>query len=166
MHSYRSCRMWGALHLFIRVSTYCSVVDCAECVMSRSHSLQSIFIVSDWTCGVCGVTHSFISAPLRWRHIGHDGVSNHHPHDCLLNRSFRRRLKKISKLRVTGLCVGNSPVTGEFPVQMASNAENVSIWWRHHADCLVWHLCCQALIPLGAISLLSVWSCRMSNALH
>ena len=22
--------------------------------------------------------------------------------------------------------------TGEFPVQMASNAENVSIWWRHH----------------------------------
>ena len=31
-----------------------------------------------------------------------------------------------------GLCVGNSPVTGEFPAQMASNAENVSIWWRHH----------------------------------
>ena len=22
--------------------------------------------------------------------------------------------------------------TGEFPAQMASNAENVSIWWRHH----------------------------------
>ena len=35
-------------------------------------------------------------------------------------------------LRVTGLCAGNSPVTGEFPAQMASNAENVSIWWRHH----------------------------------
>ena len=40
--------------------------------------------------------------------------------------------KKTSKLRVTGLCEGNSPVTGEFPAQMASNAENVSIWWRHH----------------------------------
>ena len=40
---------------------------------------------------------------------------------------------QTSKLRVTGLCVGNSPVTGEFPAQMASNAENVSIWWRHHA---------------------------------
>ena len=25
-------------------------------------------------------------------------------------------------------------VTGEFPAQMASNAENVSIWWRHHAS--------------------------------
>ena len=39
--------------------------------------------------------------------------------------------RKTSKLRVTGLCAGNSPVTGEFPAQMASNAENVSIWWRH-----------------------------------
>ena len=42
--------------------------------------------------------------------------------------------KKTSKLRVTGLCVGNSPVTGEFPAQRASNAENVSIWWRHHVS--------------------------------
>ena len=40
--------------------------------------------------------------------------------------------KKKSKLRVTGLCVGNSPVTGEFPAQIASNVENVSFWWRHH----------------------------------
>ena len=71
---------------------------------------------------------------LRWRHNGHDSVSNHQPYDCLLNRLFRRRSKKTSKLRVTGLCVGNSPGTGEFPVQMASNAENVSIWWRHYGD--------------------------------
>ena len=69
---------------------------------------------------------------LRWRHNGHDSVSNHQPHHCLLNRLFGRRSKKTSKLRVTGLCVGNSPGTGEFPAQMASNAENVSIWWRHH----------------------------------
>ena len=40
---------------------------------------------------------------------------------------------KISKLRVIGLCDGKSPVTGEFPAQMASNAENVSIWRRHYA---------------------------------
>ena len=69
---------------------------------------------------------------LRWRHNGRDSASNHQPHHCLLNCLFRRRSKKTSKLRVTGLCVGNSPVTGEFPAQMASNAENVSIWWRHH----------------------------------
>ena len=29
---------------------------------------------------------------------------------------------------------GNSPDTGEFPAEMASNAENVSIWWRHHVQ--------------------------------
>ena len=69
---------------------------------------------------------------LQWRHDGHDSVSNHQSHDCLLNRLFRHRSKKTSKLRVTGLCVGNSPGTGEFPAQMASNAENVSILWRHH----------------------------------
>ena len=44
----------------------------------------------------------------------------------------RRRSKKTSKLRVTGLCEGNSPVTGEYPAQRVGNAENVSIWWRHH----------------------------------
>ena len=71
--------------------------------------------------------------PLRWRHNGCDSVSNHQPRHCLLNRLFRRRSKKTSKLRVTGLCAGNSPGTGEFSAHMASNAENVSIWWRHHA---------------------------------
>ena len=69
---------------------------------------------------------------LRWRHNGLDSVSNHQPHDCLHNHLFRRRSKKTSKLRVTGLCAGNSPGTGEFSAQMASNAENVSIPWRHH----------------------------------
>ena len=44
-----------------------------------------------------------------WRHNDHDGVSNHQPHSCLLNRLFRRRSKKTSKLHVTGFCVGNSP---------------------------------------------------------
>ena len=34
------------------------------------------------------------------------------------------------------LWAGKSPGTGEFPAQMASYAENVSIWWRHHATTL------------------------------
>ena len=76
-------------------------------------------------------THIFL--PLQWHHNGGDGVSNHQPHDCLLNRLFRRRSKKTSMV-VTGLCAGKSPVTGEFPAQRASNAENYSIWWRHHAS--------------------------------
>ena len=45
---------------------------------------------------------------------------------------FRHRSKKTSKLHVTGFCAGNSPGTSEFLAQMASNAEKVSIWWRHH----------------------------------
>ena len=52
---------------------------------------------------------------LQWRHNVRDGVSNHQPHDCLLNCPFRRRSNKTSKLCVTGLCTGNSLVTGEFP---------------------------------------------------
>ena len=68
---------------------------------------------------------------LQWRRDGHDGVSNHQPHDCLLNHIFKVQIKETSKLHVTGLCEGNSSVTGEFPAQMASNAEYVSIWWRH-----------------------------------
>ena len=73
--------------------------------------------------------------PFLWRHNGRDCISNHQSYDCLLNHSFRRRSKKTSKLRVTGLYMGNSPVTGEFPAQRASNAENISIWWRHHVNC-------------------------------
>ena len=76
-------------------------------------------------------THVTLS--LQWRHNGCDGVSNHQPHNCLPNSLFRRRSKKTSKLRVTDLCAGNSPVTGEFPAQRASNGENVSIWWHYHA---------------------------------
>ena len=74
---------------------------------------------------------------LQWRHNGRDSVSNHQPHDCLLNCSFRCRSKKTSKLRVAGLWAGNSSGTGEFPAQMASYAENVSIWWRHHEERLI-----------------------------
>ena len=70
---------------------------------------------------------------LKWRHNERDGISNHRHLDCFLNFWFRHRSKKSFKLRVTGLCVGNSPVAGEVPAQNASNAENVSIWWRHHA---------------------------------
>ena len=69
---------------------------------------------------------------LRWHHNGHDGVSNHQPHDCLLNRLLWRRSKKTPKLLVTGLCEGNSSVAGKIPAQSAGDAENVSIWWRHH----------------------------------
>ena len=84
-----------------------------------------------WFCvRICsGAVYGF---DIQWRHNGCDSVSDHQRHDCLPNRLFRCRSKKISKLRVTGLCAGNSPLTGEFPAQRASNAEIA--WWRHHDD--------------------------------
>ena len=78
-------------------------------------------------------------------------MSNHQPHDCLLNRLFRRRSKKTSKVRLTGLCEGNSPVNGEFPTQRASNTQNVSIWWRHYVISPL-HILLHFMIPVIVVT--------------
>ena len=83
-------------------------------------------------------THKTQSIPflynktLHWRQNERVGVSDHQPHHCFPNCLFRHRSKKISKLRITGLCAGNSLLTGQFPAQRASNTKNVSIWRLHH----------------------------------
>ena len=100
---------------YIRISFATKRDTKATYIQSRDSLLMS----SAWIVSLLG------------RHNGRGSVSNHQPRDCLLNRLFRRRSKKTSKLRVTCLCVGNSPGTGEFPAQRASNAEIVSILWRH-----------------------------------
>ena len=95
-------------------------------------------LLNQWSNFGVGVTNRKQFPPLhyfpalQWRHNEHDSVSNHQPHDWLLNRLSGRRSKKMSKLHITGLCGGNSQVPSEFPTQMASNVENVSNWWRHH----------------------------------
>ena len=58
--------------------------------------------------------------PLQRRHNGHGSVSNH------------AQINEIIKALRHCFCEGNSLGTGEFPSQRASNAENVSIWWRHN----------------------------------
>ena len=64
---------------------------------------------------------------LQWRHNEHDAWR-------LFTRWFRRRSKKTSKLHVTRLCEGNSPVAGEFsahkgPVmQKTFPFDNVIMW--------------------------------------
>ena len=84
-----------------------------------------------WQCQFMLLSPRASRDSLQWRHNERYGVWNHQRLDCLLKRLFRRRSKKTSKLRVTG-------VWGEFtgyqwiPAQMTSNAENVSIWWRLH----------------------------------
>ena len=64
---------------------------------------------------------------FQWHHNERGDVSNRRRLGCLLNRVFRRRSKKTSKLRVNSLCV-----TGVFPWIKATNEEKVLIWWRHH----------------------------------
>ena len=113
-----------------------------QCKSIRTFSMHFISICSVYvnlknTSLYCRSSCLDISMSLRWRHIEPDGVSNHQPYDCLLKRLFRRRLKEIPKLRVTGLCAENAPVTDEFPAQRASNAEYFSIWWRHHGQLLL-----------------------------
>ena len=106
----------------------------------------------------------------QWRHNDHDSVSTHQPHDCLLNRLFRHRSKKTSKLRVTGLCEGNPPGTGEFPAQMASYAENFSIWWRHHECCQRHAAASHQLISLKDKNLVTRWlthdACHNAKGCH
>ena len=92
-----------------------SVHDSSNSIANALELLQS--------CTKPSICYQQCGMSLQWRHNGHDGVSNHQLHQCLLNPLFGRRSKKTSKLRVTGLCVGNSPGTGEFPAQMASNVE-------------------------------------------
>ena len=106
------------------------------CIMIMAYK---VIFIKRHVCTLFGSVYRS-NMTLRWRHNERDGVSNHQPHDCLLIRLFGSRSKKTSKLRVTGLCVGNSPGTGEFPAQMASNAENVSIWWRHHETGIIMQL--------------------------
>ena len=111
----------------------------------------------------------YVVISLRWRHNDHAGVSNQQPHGCLLNRLFRRKSKKTSKLRVIGFCAGNSPGTDEFPAQMASYAENVSIWWRHHI--FLWFLensveFCKADGFMLFRKLIALWRWRLEFYFH
>ena len=132
-----------ALNLLCQLYTVECVLDQAITLIYLScnmglciFSLPCHFSCDDWenTCNVTTIKSEVwtINRSLQWRYNEHDDVSNHQPYNCLLNCLFGHRSKKTSKLHVTGLCEGNSPVTGEFPTQRANNAENVSIWWRHH----------------------------------
>ena len=124
-------RWWRWRHLYGNVMWYITVWQFETRNKSCRGRSQVLLILSLASLN-CSATYVFYSSiamltSLQWRHNGCDSVSNPQPHHCLLNRIFRHRSNKTSKLRVTGLCAGKSPGTGEFPAQMTSNAENVSI---------------------------------------
>ena len=142
------------LYLMTVLTTFSG--NCAPCRSSHGRSLQLKLYMPFWwrhnghDCVSNHQSHHWLlnrlwykgTLSLQWHDDERDGVSNHQPRDCLLNRLFRRRSKKTSKLRVTGLCAGNSPVTGEFPTQMASNAEKFPfddfVMPRQHTCRVMW----------------------------
>ena len=80
---------------------------------------------------------SLLCKPLQRRHDERDDVSNHQRLDCLLNRLFRPRSKKTSKLRGTGLCEGNSPKCFHW---MTSSCKAVlyRAVWNKITFCRIW----------------------------
>ena len=111
---------------------------------------------------VCRVRHW---NTLQWCHNGRDSVSNHQPHDCLLNRLFRRRSKKTSKLRVNGLCARNSPWPVNSPHKWPVTRklfpfddvimENVVLMMKFASVAVLEAVICQLLAPV--INILSIW---------
>ena len=72
-----------------------NVINLSAFLRQSSYMMLGMDKVSSWLTDV-------LAPSLRWRHNGRDSASNHQPHHCLLNRLFRRRSKKTSKLHVTG----------------------------------------------------------------
>ena len=89
---------------------------------------------------------------LQWSHNERDGV---------LSLAFRwfaqpfdqAQIKENIKVRRHRLWWGNSPVTGEFPAQRASDADNVSISWRHHSLQIYY-------MADGGLASLAAWHCE------
>ena len=105
-------------------------------VKSQSHTnifIYTITCLPFHTVYHCRFTHSFVVQTHYSDIIMGAMAFKITTVSIVYNRLFRRRSKKTSELCVTGLCEGNSPVTGEFPTKRAINAKNASIWWRHRA---------------------------------
>ena len=118
-----------------------SKVFCGFHIRMISHELILNLICNWYVFGDYTFKITAISTKVQW--VSNQTTTNKiHDNDVImkLNRLFRCRSKKTSKLHVTSLCVGNSSVTGEFPARRASNAENVSIWWRHYVECDFMHI--------------------------
>ena len=116
-----ACHLFGTKQLSKRMVGNCLLDVFNEISVNRSISIQGnsfqMVIYKMLAVFVSSSMSQRLTFTLQWRHNGRDGVSNHQPHQCLPNRLFGRKSKKTSKLRVTGLCAGNSPGTGEFPAQ-------------------------------------------------
>ena len=73
------------------------VQDCSNSITNALELLKFCAKPSMCVCNWCQwyspTKYRFEVVALRWRHNGHDCISNHQPHDCLLNHLFGRRSK-------------------------------------------------------------------------
>ena len=127
------------MHLYHRLSVDVRFTEVQEC--KNDYSVYPITLIVRMT--LFNYNDVIMSA--------RDGVSNHQPHDCLLNRLFNAQIKvniKAPLLLAFVRGIRRWPVNSAgdrwIPQQKASNAENVSIWCRHHA---FWHV-----VPCHGIS--------------
>ena len=130
--SLASCKTAYALEL---------LQSCSKPSMSSSQMKHRVCIVS-----ILEKRSSQVPS-LQWRHNGHDGISNHQPHDCLLNRLSRHRSKKTSKPCITGLCAGNSPVNSphKWPVTRKMFPFDDVIMITKWSDILEYQIYCTAM---------------------
>ena len=80
-------------------------------------------------------SHLWWRFALQWGHNERDGVSNHQPHDCLLNRLFRHRSKKTSSFASLAFVRGihrwpvNSPHKGPIKRKMFPFDDIIMVSW-------------------------------------
>ena len=137
--------VYNAINISCRTRVWSVMIYVLHCTLkNRNRSLELMQRLDHrrWKCNPSGngspirsiINIQYIA--LHWRHNDHDCVSNHQPYDCLLNRLFRRKSKKTSKLRVAGLCVGNSPGPVNSPHKGPVTRKMFPFWWRHHGPLL------------------------------
>ena len=106
---------------YINYGRYCV----CRCLVQRLHPAMgrhgTVLVLVSWALlSTCSIIHAAyielantvpadVRCILLWHHNGRHGVSNHQPYECLLKCSFKHRSKKTPKLRIAGLCGGNSP---------------------------------------------------------
>ena len=82
-------------------------------------------------------TKKVIKPNVHFDFSAHESVDKNHYSDVIMGAIvnstvyWREDQRKHHSSASLALVRGNSLVTGEFPAQRASNAGNVSIWWRH-----------------------------------
>ena len=122
LHNHNKAKHNKTVCIFLGI--YCTMIACISFVAAN----KVVLVVSNFFLN----RHLAVSNVFKthYNNVIMSVMASQITGDRLLNRLFRRRPKKKSKLCVSGLCEGKSPVSGEFPLQRANNAEMVSIFMR------------------------------------